>query len=321
MSKILAVFGATGRQGGSIINYVLNDPELSQTYKIRAITRDVSSDKAKQLAEKKVQVVHGDVLDRASLSTALNGAHTVFAMTTPSFGPSALKTEYESGKTLSDVAVSQGASYIIFSTLPAVSDISNGKYTKVTPFDAKAKVEHYIRSLPIKSAFYSPGCFMENFNSLWTFLAPRRRRLSPNDDDDDNDTWVMAQSTSPKTTLPFIDAVGDTGKFVGAILASPDKYQGTTFCAATALYSWADVAGIISQNTGKTVVYEQVPRDEFRKSLPFEPDMFVQVFDYVEEFGYYGPESKALVAWAAGNARGRLATFEECLEAHPLELV
>lgn len=86
MSKVLAVFGATGQQGGSVVDYVLNDPELSRRYKIRAITRDLNSEKAKQL-KKQVEVVQGDVLDRASLETALTGAHTIFAMTTPSFSP------------------------------------------------------------------------------------------------------------------------------------------------------------------------------------------------------------------------------------------
>ena len=66
MPMILAIFGATGQQGSSIVDYVLNDPELSKQYTIRAITRDVDSDKAKQL-KKNVEVVRGDVLDRASL--------------------------------------------------------------------------------------------------------------------------------------------------------------------------------------------------------------------------------------------------------------
>ena len=86
MSKVLAVFGATGRQGASLIDYVLNDLELSPKYKIRAVTRDVNSEKSKQLKEK-VEVVSGDVLDRASLEKALTGAHTVFSMTTPSLAP------------------------------------------------------------------------------------------------------------------------------------------------------------------------------------------------------------------------------------------
>jgi hypothetical protein len=103
------------------------------------------------------------VLNRVSLETALTGPHTVFAMTTPSFGPDGLEVEYNSAKTIADVAVEKGAEYIIFSTLPPAKQISGGKYTKITPFDAKAKAEQYIRGLPIKSAFYSGGSLVENF--------------------------------------------------------------------------------------------------------------------------------------------------------------
>ncbi|MCJ1377824.1 hypothetical protein MMC17_000920 [Xylographa soralifera] len=313
MSKILAVFGATGQQGGSVINYVLDDPVLSQKYKIRAITRDVNSEKAKQLKEK-VEVVEGDVLNRASLEIALTGANTVFAMTTPSFGPDGLGIEYNSGKTIADVAVEKGAEYIIFSTLPPVKEISGGKYTKITPFDAKAKAEQYIRGLPIKSAFYLPGYFMENFH-LQSLFTPQEAS---------DGTWVLARHVSPKTQFPLIDAVGDTGKFVGAILAETDRYEGNTFCAATALYSLEEIVAIMSKATGKTVVYKQIPLEEFKKSLSFMVgmvDFYVEGFSYMEEFGYCGPDSKDLVAWAVANARGRLSTFEEYLEAHPLQLI
>ena len=312
MSNILAVFGSTGQQGGSVINYMLNDSELSQKYKIRAITRDVSSDTAKRLKEK-VEVVAGNVLSRASLETALTGAHTVFAMTTPSFGPDGFEVEYNSGKMIADVAMEKGAEYIIFSTLPLVREISSGKYTKVTPFDAKAKAEQYIRGLPIKSTFYCPGLFMENFQSQ-TFMAPRQ---AP------DGTWVMARHVSAKIQFPLIDAVGDTGKFIGATLAEPDKYQGKTFCAATALYSLEEIVAIMSTATGQTIVYKQIPPEDFKKSLSFlgdSADIFVEGFSSQEEFGYFGPDSEKLVAWAADNAQGRLSTFEEYLEAHPLQL-
>jgi uncharacterized protein YbjT (DUF2867 family) len=312
MSKILAVFGATGQQGSSVVNYVLNDPELSQKYTIRAITRDVNSEKAKKLKEK-VEVVQGDQSNRASLETALTGAQTIFAMTPPSFGPGALGTEYNNGKMIADVAVEKGVEYIIFSTLPGVKEISGGKYTAVTPFDAKAKIEQYIRGLPIKSAFYCPGSFMENFQSQ-AFLAPRQAS---------DGTWVLARHHSPKALLPLIDAVGDGGKFVGAILAKPDYYEGKTFCAATTQYSLEEIAATMSKTTGETVIFKQVSLEDFKESLsdiPFAGDMFAEYFSFVEEFGYFGPGSEKLVAWAAENARGRLSSFEEYLEAHPLQL-
>ena len=310
MSKIIAVFGATGQQGGSVINYVMNDPELSQKYKIRAVTRDVDSKKAKQL-KSTVEVVQADMLDRASLETALTGAHTIFAMTMPSFDPDGSEVEYTSGKNIADVAVEKGAEYIIFSTLPSVKKISGGKYTKVTPFEDKAKVEQYIRGLPIKSAFFAPGYFMENFHSPRFSTAPQQ---SP------DGTWIMARHTSPETQLPLIDAVGDTGKFIGAILAQPAKYQGKTFCAATALYSLEEIAAIMSKATGQTIVYKQIPLEDFKKSIPFAADIFVEGFSCGEEFGFFGPDEKNLIAWAAKNARGRLSTFEEYLQAHPLQL-
>ena len=315
MSNILAILGATGQQGGSVLEFVLNDPELSQKYKIRAITRDVNSEKATKLKEK-VEVVQGDVLDRASLKEALTGVHTVFSVTTPSFGPNALEDEYNTGKAIADVAVESGAQYIIFSTLPAVKEISGGKYTNVFPFDAKAKIEQYIRGLPIKSAFYSGASFMENFQSQ-AFLAPRQN---------DDGTWVLARHVSPQSKFPLIDAVGDTGKFVGAILAEPDKYEGKTFCAAAAIYTMEQIAAILSKATGKTVVYKQIAVKDFKEGIesfglpPVLADIFVDGFSFGEEFGYFGPNSEKLVAWSAQNARGRLSTFEEYLEAHPLQL-
>ena len=77
----------------------------------------------------------------------------------------------------------------------------------------------------------------------------------------------------------------------------------------------------MSKATGKTIVYKHIPLEEFKKSLPFEPDIFIEGGSYQEEFGYFGPDSKKLVAWAAENARGgRLSTLEEYLETHPLRL-
>ena len=312
MSKVFVVFGATGQQGGSVIDHVLSDPELSKRYKIRAVTRDTTSEKAKSLADK-VEVVQGDVSDRVSLETALTGAHTVFAMTTPSLSPNAFEDEYNSGKTIADVSVEKGLELIIFSTLPNVTEISGGKYTKVIPFDAKAKIEQYIRGLPIKGAFFSAGFFMENLQSQ-PYLAPRR---AP------DGAWVLARHISGKTRLPYLDAVGDIGKFVGAILAEPDKYDGKTLCAAKAQYSLEEIAAIMSKATGQSVVYKQITLDEFKKGLPFEgvlSDIFVDAFGYVEEFGYFGPESEGLIAWAAESARGHLSTFEGFLERHPLHL-
>ena len=57
MSKLLTVFGATGLQGGSVVNYVLQNSELSKIYRLRGITRDVTKPAAVALKEKGVEIV------------------------------------------------------------------------------------------------------------------------------------------------------------------------------------------------------------------------------------------------------------------------
>jgi uncharacterized protein YbjT (DUF2867 family) len=55
--KIITVFGATGNQGGSVVETFLNDPKLKDEWAIRGITRDVTKDSSRRLAEKGVEVV------------------------------------------------------------------------------------------------------------------------------------------------------------------------------------------------------------------------------------------------------------------------
>lgn len=310
MPKVLVVFGGTGKQGGSVVEHVINDPELSQKYNVRCITRDVDSDKAKQLREK-VEVVQGDVNDRESLERALTGANTVFAMTTFDFSPNAREVEFGHAKAIADVAVEKGVEYIIFSTLPGISDISGGKYTRVFPFDAKAKAEQYIRGLPIRSAFFAPGAFMDNITPHSLF-APKLGS---------DGSWAISLSASPQMQLPMINAAGDSGKFVGAILAEPDKYEGNTLRAATALYSMDQIAASLSKMSGKTVVYKQDPSGAALSNFPpMAADLFTDYFAYGSEFGYFGPGTEESVASAASHARGKLSTLDEYLQAHPFKL-
>ncbi|KIW07991.1 uncharacterized protein PV09_01890 [Verruconis gallopava] len=315
MSQLLVVFGATGTQGGSVVDHVLNDPELSAMYRIRGITRDIDSAKARQLVEKSVDVVKADALDRQSLEKALAGAHTVFIVTAPALKPSEVSVEYNMAKAIADVSVQQGAQYIIFSTLTNITEISGGKYTRVYPYDAKARAEKYIRSLPVKSAFFCGAAFMSNFQEQ-KFLGPEQ---AP------DGTWVFSRHNSPTVPYALIDGAGDTGKFVGAILAEPDKYEGKTFCAAQGFYTLEEACRLISRSSGKTVVYKQVSPEDFWKGLAAKvgddiADIFLDGFSFYEEFGAFGPGTEEKAKWAKENARGKLRTFEEFLDANPFQL-
>lgn len=307
MCKTLAVFGATGHQGGSVIRNVLSDPELSKRYELRAITRDTNADKAQALKEQQVEVVEGDVKDRASMAKALAGANFVFIVNAPEFGPDAFEAELKTIKSIADVAVEQGLEYIIFSTLPSYRDISGGKYTAVTPFDAKAAGEKYIKTLPIKSAFWCGGYFMENFASQ-PFLGPQ-----PNDDG----TYSFIRNVPPTTKLPYVDASADTGKFVNAILADPAKFEGQTFYGVADFYTATEIAALLTKISGKTVLFKQLSDGDFAKSLPFFGDLFAQGGAFQTKYGYFGPGVEEKVAWSIKNARGKLTTLPEYFERNP----
>jgi uncharacterized protein YbjT (DUF2867 family) len=283
--KVLAVFGATGQQGSSVIDYVQADKSLSQTYHIRAITRDITTEKAKSLGPD-VEVVQADVDDRSSIENALRGANTVFAMTTPTFGPDAVEEEFLKAKLIADVSVEQGVEYIIFSTLPGVTRLSNGKYTAVTPFDAKAQAEDYIRQLPLRSAFFAPASFMENLGN-GSFQTPKEQA---------DGTWAIRSPMSVQTRIPWIAAKADIGKFVGAMLANPDGIpKDRALSGAVGLYSWEEVVEKLSRYTGRNVVFQQVSLEEFRDSQPIAPELFTEASQFYEDPGYFGPQTKEFV--------------------------
>ena len=309
MSKLLVIFGATGQQGGSVAESVLSDPELSKQYKVRAVTRDPSKPAGLALQKKGAEVVKGDLDDAASLTSVLKGAHTVFAITVSVIDDSDRATELAQGKAMADAAVAAGAQYFIFSTLPYVAKITDGKIKTVAHFDIKAEIEAYVRSLPIKSAFYVPGYFMANFSN---FVLPQ-----PVGDG----TYATLSFVSSQTQLPLIDIAADSGKFVGAILAEPEKFEGKSVIGATKLVTFEEAVKVISRVTGKTVKYNQVPESVIRGFMPpTAVDMLSGMFLYYQDFGYYGPDTKALVEEAPRIARGKLATFEEYLARNPLPL-
>lgn len=126
---------------------------------------------------------------------------------------------------------------------------------------------------------------------------------------------------SPTTKFPLIDIAGDTGKFVGAMLAEPDKFAGKTMCAATRTYTMTEMCEIMGKSCGKSVAYNQVPKDVFAGFLPEAiRETLLNMLAYFEEFGYYGPETEQLVNSASSSARGKPIEFEEYLRREPLKV-
>jgi uncharacterized protein YbjT (DUF2867 family) len=78
MSRIIAVTGATGNQGGSVAKLLLKYPE---EYTVRAITRDAHSNASKLLADLGAEVVQADLKRPETLAAALGGCWGVFGVT------------------------------------------------------------------------------------------------------------------------------------------------------------------------------------------------------------------------------------------------
>ncbi|KAA8916611.1 hypothetical protein TRICI_001237 [Trichomonascus ciferrii] len=302
---VLAVIGATGHQGGSVVDFVLNDPELSKTHKIMALTRDPSKPAAKKLAERGAEVVKCDLEDSHQLKKVLDGADIMYAMTAMAAGG---PSELEVGKRLADAAHDAGIKHLIYSTLPNASKISNGKY-KVPHFDDKAATEDYIRQSQVPHTFFCPGFFMENF---LTMMAPQPKG---------DGTYVVQGRAKPETKIPMISATVDTGNYVGAILANPDKYLGTVVVGSCGCLSMDEVVKTMSEVTGKTVTYEQISKEEYLPSLPkeFREDL-INMFAYYDEFGFFGDLTSEAVAEAEKKPRKPVLSLKEFLQKNPLSL-
>lgn len=77
MTKIIAVTGATGSQGGGVVNVMSKTPG----WKVRAVTRNTQSEAAKKLAERGIEVVQADMDDEESLKKAFEVRHPAPAPT------------------------------------------------------------------------------------------------------------------------------------------------------------------------------------------------------------------------------------------------
>ncbi|KAJ2849897.1 hypothetical protein GGI22_005457, partial [Coemansia erecta] len=110
MTQTVAIIGATGFQGGS----VLRSLHAAGKYKLVAVTRNTSSASATEIKSKypDVELVAANVDDIASLKEAFKGADFVFGMT-QFFQPEVLgkieagnlDAEFNQGKNIIDAAI------------------------------------------------------------------------------------------------------------------------------------------------------------------------------------------------------------------------
>jgi nucleoside-diphosphate-sugar epimerase len=101
------------------------------------LTRNVSSDKAKALQAKGVEMVQADLNNKDELKRAFEHADVVFGITN-FWDPEVLKNpslEAKQGKNLADAAKENHVKWMLWSSLPNCAKGSGGKIKHVMHFD------------------------------------------------------------------------------------------------------------------------------------------------------------------------------------------
>ena len=279
--KIIVVFGATGAQGGGLARAILNDS--NSEFAVRAVTRDINSDKAKELAAMGAEVVTADVDDAASVQKAMEGAYGAYCVTFfwDHYSP---EKEVAEAKIMAEAAKAAGLKHVVWSTLEDVrkfvplDDNSmptlSGKY-KVPHFDGKGESDQYFIDAGVPVTFLLPSYYWENI--IYFGMGPKR-----------------GEDGRLSITFPMGDkklagiASEDIGKCAYGVFKNPDKYIGKRVGVAGEHLTVTNMAKELSAVLGEEVTYNKVTPEQYRGfGFPGAEDlgnMFQFYADFADEF-------------------------------------
>ena len=254
-SKLVLVTGATGKQGGAVVEAL-----LTRGHQVRALTRNSASPAASRLREQGVEIAVGDFNDPDSLVRAARGADAVYAMSTP-FEQGAEK-EIAQGITVMDAAKAAGVAHLIYSSVASAN-----RATGIGHFDGKYAVEKHLQASDVPHTIVAPVFFMENLLAPWMLSGLRQGKL--------------ALALPASRSLQQI-AVADIGAFVAAVIERSDAVFGRRFDIAGDELTGEEAAATLSKVTGRKVHYEGFPPDVLRAQ---SEDMAL-MFEWFDRTGY-----------------------------------
>ena len=273
---LITIVGALSKQGRSAAHTLLQ----SGRYRVRALTSRVDAPEAQSLARQgaELMTVPLKMGHKKDFVNAFRGSQGVFLMTPPIVPPATHETEL--GKQQADAAVEAGVQHIIFSSLENVDKIAGG--TKFAPhFSDKAKVEEYIRTLPLTSSFIYLALYYTN---LLEYYPPRM----------DGDTLVFPIYLPKDFRAPFVDPLTATGPAVLEIFANPDKYAGRSLPVIGDIISPNEMVETFRRVTGKKAAYSSAfTREGLLHHFPAfgANELLVReilgMVEYTVEYGYY----------------------------------
>jgi uncharacterized protein YbjT (DUF2867 family) len=278
--KVIAVVGATGAQGNGLVRAILND--TTGGFKVRAITRNANSDKAKELSALGAEVVEADVDDKASLKKAFEGAYGAFCITFfwEHMSP---EKEKEHARNLAEASKEAGVKHVIWSTLedtrkwvPLDDDrmpTLQGKY-KVPHLDAKGESNAYFENSGVPYTLLNTSFYWDNFVHFG--MGPQK---GP-----DGKLAITLPMGDKK--LPGI-AAEDIGKCAYGIFKAGEQYQGKTVGIAGEHLTGQQMADTFSKVFGTEIGYNAVPPSVYRSfGFPGADDLG-NMFQFKADFEDY----------------------------------
>lgn len=277
--KIITVFGATGAQGGGLIRAICSDPNSEFT--TRAVTRDINSDKAKELAKLGAEVVYGDLGNAESVHNALAGAYGAFFVTFfwAHFSPEQEKAE---AAVFAKAAKDAGIKHAIWSTLEDTRELvplhddrmpTLKEFYKVPHFDAKGESNKLFTEAGVPTTFFHASFYWDNF--IYFGAGPKR-----------------GADGKLALTLPIGDAkmagIGneDIGKCAYGVFKNPQAHIGEFVGVAGEQLTGQEMADALTKALGEPVIYNKVSADMYRSfGFPGADELgnMFQIYDEFEE--------------------------------------
>ncbi len=231
----VVVTGSTGKQGGAVARVL-----LERGHKVRAVTRDPNSSQAQSLANAGATLVTASLEDTEALTKALEGATSLFAMTTPAEGTYA---EAGQGVAAADAAKAAGV-HLVFTSVGSAN-----RQTGVPHFDSKYEVEMHIAKVGVRATILAPVYFMENLHFAKEQLAKG-----------------IYAATLPPTSMLAQVAVADIRRAVAVrVLEDAGRFTGKRFDLASDELTGNDIVAILSRVIGRPFTYYRVLFDVIRQ--------------------------------------------------------
>ena len=174
MAKSLLITGATGHQGGAVVKALLESSDASSTFTILALTRNVHSASAVQLAARfpAVKLVEGNLDEPHAIFTkAATPIWGVFSIQNSMISGSSNEIEERQGKELVDAAIRHDVKHFVYTSVDRHGARSDMDPTEVPHFANKHRIEKYLRekaeaaSGSMTWTILRPTSFMENFST------------------------------------------------------------------------------------------------------------------------------------------------------------